>query len=502
MSKNKEMADKDRFALGGALLDGNESGAPTCATRSYPLILTDQQFAGLSTEVVKFLSEFLSRLPNAPALPPNRCHDVLAGSVYNNPPEDGLPLPELLGVIRSATETCVNTTGGGFMAYIPGGGLVTAAIADLIAGVINPFTGFSTAAPGLLALEIEMLQWLARLVGLPSTAFGILTSGASLATISAFLCARTALLPEDFRRGTVYATDQTHFAAAKALHLLGFPPDGLRIIPCDSQLRIELNALKETIARDHVAGRKPFCIVANAGTTSTGTIDPLPAIAEVARQENLWLHVDAAYGGFFQLTKRGRERLAGIEHADSVVLDPHKGLFLPFGTGCLLVRDREILRRAHAIEKPGFLQDLDETQFPDFVDLSLEQTRPFRGLRLWLGLYLHGVAAFRSALDQKLDLAETAYRALRATPNVEPIGSPDLSIVTVRCRVPKGSSQDDDAATLRMVQQVNSTGWSFLSTTRIRERVFARIAILGLRTDAERVVSAVAAIQAFARQLT
>ena len=188
MSKNIKRSEKDTLDLGGALLDGNESASPTASPRSHPLILTDQQFAGLTTEVVTFLSEFLSRLPNAPVFRPNNRHDVLVGSVYNNPPEDGLPLPELLGVIRSATETCINTTGGGFMAYIPGGGLVTAAIADLIAGVINPFTGFGTAAPALLALEIEILQWLARLIGLPSTAFGILTSGASLATVSAIVC--------------------------------------------------------------------------------------------------------------------------------------------------------------------------------------------------------------------------------------------------------------------------------------------------------------------------
>lgn len=475
----------------------NESAAPGASVSSYPLVLSDEQFSALGTEVVKFLSGHLSRLPDKP-IKPRHQRKTLPVSPLGTPLENGSSLSELLEVVRGATETCYNQTRGGFMAYVPGGGLVTAAIADLIAAVINPYTGFSTVAPDMVALEVEILNWFAALVGLPSTAFGILTSGGSLSILSAFLCARTAHLPEDFRPGTVYASDQTHFSTEKALRMLGFPHDALRVIPSDPELRMNLDVLKETIANDRAAGRKPFCIVANAGTTNTGAIDPLPAMAEIAQQENLWFHIDAAYGGFFQLTKRGRERLVGIELADSVVLDPHKGLFLPFGTGCLLVRDRDVLRQAHAIGKQDLLQDLNETQYPDFADLSPELTRPFRGLRLWLALHLHGVAAFRNALDEKLDLAQVAYQAILATPNLEAVGSPDLSIFAFRYRVPGGSSEDHDQATLKLVEQVNTTGHTYLSSTQIRKQVFARIAVLGLRTDAEHVATAITAIREFA----
>jgi aromatic-L-amino-acid/L-tryptophan decarboxylase len=474
----------------------NESAAPDASLAGCPLVLSDEQFSALGTEVVKFLSGHLSRLPNVP-IQPNRPQRKFSVSPRQSPPENGSSLSELLEVIRRATETCYNQTRGGFMAYVPGGGLVTAALADLIAEVINPFTGFSTRAPDLVALEAEILEWFVKLVGLPATAYGILTSGASLSTLSAFLCARTAHLPADFLAGTVYTSDQTHFSTEKALRMLGFPPDALRIIPSGPELRMDLDVLKERIANDRAAGRKPFCIVANAGTTNTGAIDPLPALAEIAHQEHLWFHIDAAYGGFFQLTGRGRKRLVGIEHADSVVLDPHKGLFLPFGTGCLLVRDREVLRRAHAIVKPDYLQDLNGTQYPDFADLGPELTRPFRGLRLWLALHLHGVAVFRNALDQKLDLAQTAYQAILATPNLETAGSPDLSIFAFRYRVPGGSSEDDDRATLKLVEQVNATGYTYLSSTQIRKLIFARIAVLGLLTDAEQVATAIKAIQEF-----
>jgi aromatic-L-amino-acid/L-tryptophan decarboxylase len=462
-----------------------------------PLVLSAKQFSELSTEVVKFLSEHLSRLPDKP-IQPNHHTNALPVSRLAVPTENGSSLSDLLEVVRSATQSCYNQTRGGFMAYVPGGGLVTAAIADLIAGVINPYTAFGMVARDLVALEVEVLNWLATLVGLPSTAFGILTSGGSLSILSAFLCARTAHLPEDFRIGTIYASDQAHFSTEKALRMLGFPSDALRIIPSDPDLRIDLDVLKETISRDRAAGRKPFCVVANAGTTNTGAIDPLPALAEIARQEQLWFHIDGAYGGFFQLTERGRQRLVGIEQADSVVLDPHKGLFLPFGTGCLLVRDRDVLRQAHAVGKPHVLQDLHESEYPDFADVSPELTRPFRGLRLWLALHLHGVAPFRNALDQRLDLAQTAYQAILAIPNLETIGSPDLSIFAFRYHVPGGSSVENDRATLKLVQQVNATGHTYLSSTQIRNQVFARIAVLGLRTDADQVATAIKAIREFA----
>ncbi len=504
VQENRSAGSAKNIILGSNSHDQSPIGDTKTVASSLcsPLNLVDQEFAISATDVIKFLSDFLSRLPKTQISYPAEKNGLVSDyALRRNPPEDGLPLPEVLRIISDAAEPRINTVGGGFMAYVPGGGLVTAAIADLIAGVMNPYTGVGAGAPALVALEVNVLHWLAKLVGLPSTAFGILTSGASLATLSAFLCARTAHIPEDFRFGTVYATDQTHHAAAKALRLLGFPGDALRTIPIDGELRMEVKLLKEAITSDRAAGRRPFCVVANAGSTSTGTVDPLEAIAEIARRENLWFHVDAAYGGFFQLTERGRRRMTGIEQADSVVLDPHKGLFLPYGTGCLMVRDREILRRAHTVDKPSFLQDLEEAQFPDFADLSPELTRPYRGLRLWLPLHLHGVAAFRDALDQKLDLAENAYQALQGTPNLELIGSPDLSIVAVRCSAPGGSALDNDDATLKMVAQVNATGRIFLSTTRIGEQVFARIAILSFRTSARDVAEAVMAMQNFANQL-
>jgi aromatic-L-amino-acid decarboxylase len=241
------------------------------------------------------------------------------------------------------------------------------------------------------------------------------------------------------------------------------------------------------IVEDRAAGYVPFCIAANAGTTNTGTIDPLKELAAVAREENLWFHVDAAYGGFFQVTDRGRKRLSGIEQADSIVVDFHKGMFLPFGTGCLLVRDREILHRAHSGDDASYLRDLqghssNDVYLPDFAETSPELTRPNRGLRVWLPLHLHGVAAFRKALDDKLDLAEHVYHALQKMPQIQVLAEPELSVVAFYCRDANCSQAEEDIATEELVRYVNRAGRVFLATTRIHERTVARIAILNVRT--------------------
>jgi aromatic-L-amino-acid decarboxylase len=256
------------------------------------------------------------------------------------------------------------------------------------------------------------------------------------------------------------------------------------------------DALRAAVAADRAAGRVPFCVVASAGTINTGEIDPLPEIAEVAAAEGLWLHVDGAYGGFFQLTERGRERLRGIERADSLVLDPHKGLFLPFGTGCLLVRDGAALRRAHDTGGSHYLQDIGDLGLPNFGELSPELTRDYRGLRLWLPLHLHGVDAFRAALDEKLDLAEYAYRALAKSPHLTLLGPPRLSTVAFRV------GADGGDATAELLRRVNAEQRVLMSSTRIGGHHVGRICVLNHRTDHGRIDEAVEAIVRHAAALT
>ena len=229
----------------------------------------------------------------------------------------------------------------------------------------------------------------------------------------------------------------------------------------------------------------------------------MPELAQLAADEGLWLHVDAAYGGFFQLTERGRERLQGIERADSLVLDAHKGLFLPFGTGCLLVRDAALLRAAHSgsAAAADYLQDIGQLGLPDFGHISPELTRDSRGVRLWLPLHLHGVAAFRAALDEKLDLAVYAHDELSADPNLAVLRRPELSVVAFHVRLPGRASSDEDEATAELMRRVVAEKRTFLSSTRVAGRYVGRIAVLNHRTDQARVAEAVATVRRHAEEV-
>lgn len=422
-------------------------------------------------------------------------------ALARHPAEHGHPLTELLEILDRAASVGLNPASPGYLAFIPGSGVVSAGLAGMIGDVLNRYTGLAFPAPGLVAIEANLLRWLAGLYNLPEAAGGILTSGGSLATFSALVAARHDRLPEDFLHGTVYVSDQVHQAVAKAARLAGFPVSAVRTVPTDSNLRMDLAALDASIRADREAGRQPFCVVASAGTTNTGAIDPLPAIADLCAREGLWLHVDGAYGAAFVLTERGRQRLAGIERADSVVLDPHKGFFLPFGTGCLLVRDGAILRASHSGEDADYLQDITDSDLPDFAALSPELTREFRGLRLWLPLHLHGVAAFRDALDEKLDLAHAAYLELSADPGLHVLAPPMLTTIAFRCRLPESDAVAEDEATAELLRRVNAERRVFMSSTRIDGRFTARVCILNHRTDQARVAEAITSIRTHAAAL-
>jgi aromatic-L-amino-acid/L-tryptophan decarboxylase len=474
---------------------------PTAPTRL--LEPAGAELRALFDEVAGYLVGVVDRLPDAPMTDFDGMAELLADPALRQPPPAlGRPLAELLAVIDRAAAKGYNTASAGHLAYIPGSGLVTAALADLIADVLNRYTGLAFPAPGLVAMEADLLRWLADLFDLPSEAAGLLTTGGSMAMLSAVITARLATLGEQFLDGTVYVTDQTHLSVAKACRLAGFPAAAVRMVAVDADLRMDPAALRAAIAADRAAGRRPCCVAATAGTTNTGAIDPLPAIADIARAEGIWLHVDAAYGGFFQLTARGRQRLRGIERADSIVVDGHKGLFLPYGSGCLLVRDGARLRAAHAGPEAHYLRDIEDITLPDFAAYGPELTRDFRGLRLWLPLHLHGVDAFRAALDEKLDLAEHAYRRLAAHPDLIVLGPPELSTVAFRCRpaphhngaADEAGDESADGATAEVLRRVNAERRVLLSSTRIGGRLVGRVAVLSHRTDRARVDEALDAI--------
>jgi aromatic-L-amino-acid decarboxylase len=422
--------------------------------------------------------------------------EALARTFREPAPEQGRPLAWILERLAPAFAKSLNTAGPGYLAYVPSGGLPAAAGADLLACAANRYVGVTAAAPALAQLEATAIGWLAGELGLPAGAGGLLTSGGSLSHLTAVVTARTARLGEDFLSGTLYLSEQTHVSMAKAARVAGFPARAVRTLPVDGRCRLVPEALERAIVEDAAAGRRPFLVVANAGTTNTGAVDPLPEVAAIARRHGLWLHVDAAYGGFFRLAPEGAALLRGIEEADSITLDPHKGLFLPYGTGCLLVRDPGALRRAHASEA-HYLQDVaDGEGVVSFTDLSPELSRDFRGLRVWLPIMLHGLSAFREQLSEKLALARWAWEALKDEPRLEILDEPQLSVVAFRARLPGASAPDEDAATAELMRRVNARKRVFLSSTVIGGRQVVRLCVLSFRTHQDRVREAVETIRA------
>jgi aromatic-L-amino-acid decarboxylase len=406
-------------------------------------------------------------------------------------PEQGCALDAILARLRPAIAKSFNTAGPGYLAFIPGGGIPTAALADFIACGVNRYVGVSTTAPALVQIEATAIGWLAAMMGYPPSAGGVLTSGGSLSNLIAVVTARAAKLPEDFLTGTLYCSEETHLSVIKAARIAGFPERNLRRVAVDARYRMVPEALERAIVDDQAHGRRPFLIVANVGTTNTGAVDPLPAVADIAQRHGLWLHADAAYGGFFRITPQGAARMPGIEQCDSITLDPHKGLFLPYGNGCLLVRDPRALRRAHAGEA-AYLQDVAPAAGQvNFTDISPELSRDFRGLRLWLPLQLHGVAAFRDQLVEKLALTRWAYERLRDEPRLEILDEPQLSVLAFRVRTQQG---DADALGAELLQRVHARRRVFLSSTVIGGRYVLRMCVLSFRTHQDRVREAVDAL--------
>jgi aromatic-L-amino-acid/L-tryptophan decarboxylase len=356
-------------------------------------------------------------------------------------------------------------------------------------------------APGLVALEDGVLRWLCQLFGLPPGAGGLLTTGGSMATLSMLVAARQDRLGDSASLGTapgtIYVSDQTNHCVRKAARIAGLPAAGVRTLPTTAELRIDVDAAAAMIAADRAAGLRPFLLVATAGTTSAGVIDPLVELAALARRHEMWCHVDACYGGFFQLTERGRARLAGIEQADSISLDPHKSLFLPYGTGALLVRKISALAAAHT-DGADYLPDLHGGALPDFAHLGAELTRGNRGLRLWLPLHLHGVQAFRTALDEKLDLAHWAHTELSADDRLEVPYPCELSTVLFRLRGSDTSDGDNEA----FLRRINATNRVFLPGTRLDGRLTLRLCVLSHRTHASHVHEAVSIIRQVAESIT
>ena len=381
----------------------------------------------------------------------------------------------------------LNPTSGNHFGYIPGGGLMSAALGDYIAAVTNRYAGVYFSSPGAVLLETRLINWMSDLIGYNGeTSGGYLSSGGSIANLSAVVTARESagLSSDQFSKTVVYLSTQTHHCVERALNIAGMKDAVRRFVPIDEKYRMIPGELKKLVDKDAENGLIPWMVVASAGSTDTGAVDPLDSIAEIAAEHQLWFHVDAAYGGFFLLTDGAKKQFRGIEKSDSVVLDPHKGLFLPYGSGALVVKDVEKLAAAHSYSA-NYMKDT-EIDFGIYspADVSPELSKHFRGLRMWLPLKLHGVRAFRSALEEKLRLAMYAWERLNEMDEIEMGPKPQLTVFMFRWKPDNGNA---DEMNNKLHRAVIDDGRVFLSTTRINESFVLRLAILSVRTHLEEV---------------
>jgi glutamate/tyrosine decarboxylase-like PLP-dependent enzyme len=380
----------------------------------------------------------------------------------------------------------LNPTSGAYLAYIPGGGLYASALGDYLAAVTNRFAGLFFASPGSVRIENTLVRWTGKVLGYTGSFGGYLSSGGSIANLTAMSTARWAkkIKGKDYEKTVIYLSEQSHHSVEKAIRLSGLNECILRYLHLDNAFRIIPSAFEKMVEEDIAKGLSPFLTVANAGSTNVGAVDPMDAMADICEKHGLWFHVDAAYGGYFALTDYGKKLFKGINRADSITIDPHKGLFLPYGTGIALVKDVKALREANQYQAP-YLQDTDgfDMEYSP-SEVSPELSKHYRGLRMYMALKLHGISVFRSALDEKLLLARYFYKKVEAL-GFEVGPEPELSVSIYRYHPKNG--KEVDAFNKELTLAVQHEGKVYVSSTSLSGAYWLRCAALSFRTHKEHI---------------
>ncbi|MGW8123499.1 pyridoxal phosphate-dependent decarboxylase family protein [Roseivirga echinicomitans] len=434
----------------------------------------------LQQAILGYAEDFLNNLKTDKAYQYNRYEKEEQDSFFDID-EAKYPVAEILPFIAERVDKPgINPASGGHLGYIPGGGIYESALGDYLAAVSNRYAGVFYASPGAVRMENALIHWTGKLMGYTGNFGGNLTSGGSIANLIAISTAREAknIKGKDLESTVIYTSQQTHHSLQKAIKLCGLGECVLRIIALDDDYRIIPEKLNAQIQKDKAEGLQPFLVIANAGSTDVGAVDPLNEIASIAQAHQVWLHVDAAYGGFFQLTAEGKKVLTGIEKADSVILDPHKGLFLPYGSGIVLIKDIAHLAAANSYEA-NYMQDTKMHQDEmSPAELSPELSKHFRGMRMWLPLKLHGVAPFKACLEEKMELAKYFYSKIKVM-GFEVGPEPVLSTVIFRY-LPKNTDANEFNAAI--VKAIHQDGRIFISSTTLNGQFYMRVAVLSFRT--------------------
>lgn len=455
----------------------------------------------LGHQVTDLVAEHLASVRGQPAQHPldrRASRDLVA--LPARAPEQGTSFDAIVSVLRERVFPYhAREPHPMFLGYVSSSPTFPAIVGDWIATGFNFFTGVWSVAAGPNEVELTVLEWFRDWLGMPAGARGLLTSGGSNATLTAVVAARHAALgarAEELPRLTMYCSDQAHSSVARAAWIAGIPRDHVRAVASDDQFRVRVDALREAIARDRAAGLRPFLIVGSAGATNTGAVDPLHALADIAAAEGLWYHIDAAYAGFSVLTARGRALLSGIERADSVTLDPHKWLYVPFECGCLMVREPARLHAAFHI-MADYLKDVQaQDEDVNFADYGEQLTRYSRAFKVWVSVNYFGLAAIRAEIERAMGLADLAERLVREAPDLEVLSPATFGVVCFRVHPP---GMDDaaalDALNERVNAAVNGSHKVLMSSTRLRGAFSLRLCILNYRTTDDDIASVIGMVR-------
>ncbi len=472
----------------------------TSAEADGDLSMSSAQMLDLARKAAEFVVERIENLPGEDAWDGDFRH-VLEGQLMEDPPEAGLPAEAVMErAAREILPLAARLDHPRCFGFIPSSPTWPGVLADFMAAGyhVNQCTWLVASGPS--QLELGVIDWFRRWLGYPEGAGGLFTSGGSAASVDAFVAAREAAgHPE---RATVYMSDQSHTALSRAAHITGIRRDRIRMIPSDARFRMDMDALAHAVADDRDNGFTPLVAAANAGTASTGAIDPLDEIADFCAAEGLWMHVDAAYGGFAVVTEQGKRLMRGIERADSIGLDAHKWFFQPYETGCLLVKDGNRLKDAFAV-RPDILQDtIWGKHHPNFSDCGLQLSRSVRSLKVWMSIQTFGMAAFRRAVAKGMELSTRAEDYIHASTVLEALTAVSLGIVCFRVN-PPGGGLDEEA-----VEEVNRIVlarmfWdnrTFMSSTLLRGTFALRICIVNHTTAWDDVRETLEAVEVFGNE--
>jgi len=453
--------------------------------------LTPREMRALGYRVVDILVERFSSLREQPPAVTGRREELEARFREPLPEQGADPSAVVAQAVEHAFGNAMRVDHPRFFAFVPSPGNFVGAMADALASGFNPFVGTWLAGSGPAAIELVTVDWLRDICGFPESAGGLFLSGGSMANLTALAVARHVRLGGEMSGAQVYFSDQTHSSVERALRVLGFGAGQVRKLPVDAGFRLDPAALEQAIAADRAAGLRPFCVVANAGTTNTGAVDPLEDLAALCRAGGLWLHVDGAYGAAAMIVDEGRAAMRGIEAADSLSLDPHKWLFQPFECGCVLVRDRRLLRDTFRIT-PDYLRDAHRLREEiNFCDHGVQLTRGFRALKLWMTLKVFGAAAVRDAVSHGFGLARLAEERLREAGCWEITSPAQMAIVAFRYADAGRTEEELEAINRRLVGDMIADGYAVVSSTVLGGRTALRLCTINPRTTAEEIVETV-----------